>query len=279
MGMRIPKVTYLFGHSHTETDRLLRQAMMFGPSTKRLFEDAGISPGMKVLDVGSGAGDVAFIVADMVGPTGTVIGIDSNAEILAIARQRAEAAGITNVTFRVGDLASAPLDQDCDAVVGRCVLFFMQDRVTVFRRLVECVRPGGVIAFQEPGNATLPPSALPACPLLDQIWRWIVDLYCKTDMDLYAGLGLFSLFKQANLPDPHMHLDAAVGGGLEWPGYEYIAGLVRTILPRLVQHGIVTAKEVDIDQLADRLRDEVVCHKGVVTTWSFITAWARKGVT
>jgi hypothetical protein len=103
-----------------------------------------------------------------------------------------------------------------------------------------------------------------------------MELYRKTGMDLYAGLRLFSLFKLANLPDPHMHLDAAVGGGPDWPGYEYIAALVRTILPRLVQHGIATAAEVDIDHLADRLRNEVVSSNGVLTTWSFITAWARK---
>ena len=269
-------MTYLFGHSQTETDRLLRQAEMFGPYTRRLFEQAGISPGMKVLDVGSGAGDVAFIAADIVGQNGKVAGVDSNAEILAIARQRADALNLKNVTFEVGDVASVPLDHDFDAVVGRCVLFFMQDRLRALRRLVDSVRAGGVIAFQEPGNATLPPSAVPPSVLLDQIWHWIMELYRETGMDLYAGLRLFSLFKQANLPDPHMHLDAAVGGGADWPGYEYIAGLVRTILPRLVQHGIVTAAEVDIDSLAHRLRDEVVRSNGVVTTWSFITAWARK---
>lgn len=171
-------------------------------------------------------------------------------------RQRADAAGLKNVTFRVGDAASVSLDHDFDAVVGRCVLFFIQDRLTVLRRLVESVRRGGVIAFQEPGNATLSPSALPPSPLVDQIWRWIMELYRKTGMDLYAGLRLFSLFEQANLLDPQMHLDAAVGGGPDWPGYEYIAGLVRTILPRLVEQDIVTAADVNIDSLADRLRDE-----------------------
>ena len=84
-------MAYLFGHSQAETGRLLRQAKMFGPHTRRLFEDAGILPGMKVLDVGTGAGDVAFIVADLVGRDGTVVGIDTNAELLATARQRADA--------------------------------------------------------------------------------------------------------------------------------------------------------------------------------------------
>ena len=189
-------MTYFFGHSEGETDRLLRQARMFEPCTRRLFEDAGISPGMKVLDVGSGAGDVALIVADIVGPAGTIVGIDTNAELLATARQRADAVGLKNVAFQVGDVASGPLDQYFYAVVGRCVFFFIQDRLAVLRRLTESVRRGGVIAFQEPGNATLSASALPPSPLLNQIWHWVMELYRKTGLDLYAGLRLFSLFNR-----------------------------------------------------------------------------------
>ena len=267
-------MTYLFGHSAGETDRLLRQAMLFGPYTRRLLEDAGIAPGMRVLDVGSGAGDVSLLLADMVGMSGTVMGVDINAELLQTARARADAAGLRNVTFTVGDAASVALPEDFDAVVGRCVLFFIRDRLTVVRRLAGHVRPGGVIAFQEPGNATLRPSALPPSPLLDQVWGWIMELYRRAEMDLHAGLRLFGLFKDAGLPDPQMHLDAAVGGGPDWPGYEYIAGLVRTILPRLVEHGVATAEQVAIDSLTDRLRAETVASRGVMTTWSFITAWA-----
>ena len=185
-------MTYLFGHSVSETDRLLRQARIFGPYTRRLFQDAGIVPGMRVLDVGSGAGDVALILGDMVGTSGTVMGIDINAELLETARARADAAGLQNVAFMVGDAASAALDDDFDAVVGRCVLFFIKDRLTVVRRLAEHVRPGGVIAFQEPGNATFRPSALPSSPLLDQVWIWIMELYSRAEMDLYAGLRLFT---------------------------------------------------------------------------------------
>jgi SAM-dependent methyltransferase len=269
-------MTYLFGHSAEETDRLLRQARMFGPYTKRLFEEAGIGPGMKVLDVGSGAGDVSLILAEMVGPAGAVIGVDINAELIEKARARAGAVGLMNVTFKAADATTVDLDHDFDAVVGRCVLFFIKDPLPLMRRLAEHVRPGGVIAFQEPGNATLQPSALPPSALLDQVWSWIMDLYDRAGMDLHAGMRLFRLFKDAGLPDPHMHLDAAVGGGADWPGYEYVAGLVRTILPRLVEHGVATADEVDIESLADRLRAQVVASRGVMTTWSFITAWARK---
>ena len=126
---------YLFGQSAGETERLRLQARMFAPYTAWFLEDAGISPGMKVLDVGTGAGDVALLVAVLVGQEGTVVGIDFNAELIGTARARAAAAGIENVSFVVGDAASAELDRDLDAVAGRCVLFFAREPAALLRRL------------------------------------------------------------------------------------------------------------------------------------------------
>jgi 2-polyprenyl-3-methyl-5-hydroxy-6-metoxy-1,4-benzoquinol methylase len=115
---------YLFGQSDEEAERLRLQARMFAPYTARFLEDAGISPGMKVLDVGTGAGDVALLAAGLVGQQGTVVGIDFNAELIETARARAAAAGCEHVSFVVRDAASVELDRGFDAVVGRCVLFF-----------------------------------------------------------------------------------------------------------------------------------------------------------
>lgn len=267
-------MTYLFGHSAGETDRLLRQARLFGPYTRRLLEDAGIAAGMRVLDVGTGAGDVSLILADMVGASGTVMGIDINAELLETARARADAAGLRNVTFTVGDAASVALDDDFDAVVGRCVLFFIKDRLSMVRRLAAHVRPGGVIAFQEPGNATLRPSALPPrrCLMGSGAGSWSCIAALRWTCIRACGSSAFSRTQACQILRCIWTLPW--GGGVDWPGYEYIAGLVRTILPRLIEHSIVTADEVDIDSLADRLRAETVASRGVMTTWSFITAWA-----
>ncbi len=66
-----PTRAYVLGHSHRELDRLSTQARLLKPITRRWLRDAGIVPGMQVLDVGSGTGDVAFIAADLVGGTGT----------------------------------------------------------------------------------------------------------------------------------------------------------------------------------------------------------------
>ena len=159
---------YLFGYSEEETRRLLLQGRLFNPYTRRLLEDAGITSGMKVLDVGSGAGDVALLAADLVGPDGIVIGADSNALILDTARKRVQAAGLKNTSFVVADISQLALDEYFDAVVGRCVLLFLSNPAAVLRRLTNHLHPGGIVAFQEPGNATLRPDALPSSPLLEQ---------------------------------------------------------------------------------------------------------------
>src|SRR5215211_6187520 len=107
--------SYAMGHTEAEERRLQSQAVLHEPDTRRLFEAAGIGAGMKVLDLGSGAGDTAMLTATMVGPTGSVVGVDVYPAILETARRRAQAAGHTNVTFLAGEVREVPLDDDFDA--------------------------------------------------------------------------------------------------------------------------------------------------------------------
>jgi SAM-dependent methyltransferase len=82
---------------------LSRQAAFLGGTTERLFRAAGLEPGMRVLDVGSGAGDVALLAAEFVGPEGEVVGVDVDGAALKVARGRAHALGLRNVSFVEGD--------------------------------------------------------------------------------------------------------------------------------------------------------------------------------
>ena len=116
--------TYALGHSEQELERLSRQAEVFEPFTHQLLQQAGISTGMRVLDVGCGAGDVAFLVADLVGSTGAVVGVDRAAEAIQRATMRAQARHLENVKFLEGDPAQMQIDQPFDAVVGRLVLMY-----------------------------------------------------------------------------------------------------------------------------------------------------------
>ncbi len=270
-----PSDTYALGRSAAETRRLVRQAQIYGPLTRQFFATAGITAGMKVLDVGSGAGDVALLLADLVGPRGAVVGIEINPTILETARARVRTVGWTNVTFLEGDVHSIDLDDDFDAVVGRWVLMYLSDPVAVLHRLLRHLQPGGIIAFQE-NDFTYPPMSFPPAPLHQQVMQWTTPPPGRGGPDLQMGSKLHQTYLDAGLPAPQLRLDAPIGGGPDWPGYAYVADTVRSLLPMLEQMGIVTADDVGIETLADRLRAEVVDQRGVQMLPIVIGAWARK---
>ena len=77
---------YILGHAASELDRLIRQAAFFGDLTAHTLKLAGLGPGMRVLDVGCGAGDVSLLAASIVGPSGSVTGVDMNADTVKLAQ-------------------------------------------------------------------------------------------------------------------------------------------------------------------------------------------------
>lgn len=276
MNAPVSQAPYVLGHTPGEIRRLDQQAELMEPTTRWLFEQAGIRPGMRVLDLGSGPGAVAMLAADLVGPEGSVVGVEASADAIVTAQARAEEAGRPNVTFRRGDLSDPAIFDgidELDAVIGRCVLCFLPDPALVLRRIMPRVRSNGVFAFHETGYHG--PVSIPDSPLLDQIWAWM-NATTGPRMDRKVGLRLHSVFKQVGLPTPQMRMDAYAGGGADWIGYDVIAGNIRSMLPQMIEDGIATAEEVDIDTLADRLRAETVPHDGTVCSWSFVTAWARR---
>src|SRR5262245_22796988 len=112
---------YPFRSSDDERCRLMRQADMLADATERLFRNAGIGSGMRVLVVGSGAGDVAFLARGLVGDTGEVIGTDRDPEQVAFASHRARSRGYVNVGFLTSDYPSLILEAPVDAIVGRLI--------------------------------------------------------------------------------------------------------------------------------------------------------------
>jgi hypothetical protein len=90
------------------------------------------------------------------------------------------------------------------------------------------------------------------------------------------GFKLHHAFLEAGLPEPRMELNAPVGGGPRWGGYEFAAGTLRTLLPLVEKFGIATAEEVSVGTLAERLRDELVASNGVGKPPEMVSAWALK---
>jgi 2-polyprenyl-3-methyl-5-hydroxy-6-metoxy-1,4-benzoquinol methylase len=262
---------YAMGRSDAEEQRLQRQAMFLAPATRRLFAAAGIGPGMKVLDVGSGAGDVALLAADLVGLHGRVVGVDVHPALIETARRRA--AGHANVAFVAGDIREVAIDDDFDAVVGRFVLGHLPDPAAALRRLLPHLRPGGIVAFAEIDILGVPIAAYPPTPLTEQVARWFAQALPYT-----AGIDLHRIFLDAGLPAPEMLVDASMGGGPAFLAQQTVWAqeTIRSLLPLLVRGGFASEDEVAIDTLGERLYAEQVESRSVVRSHLLYGAWARR---
>jgi SAM-dependent methyltransferase len=265
---------YLLGHSDRELERLGVQARLIGPITRQIFLDAGIVAGMRVLDVGSGVGDVAFLAADLVGEDGEVLGIDRAPAALAVARERAEARSLRNVSFLEGDPAQMNFDQPFDALVGRYVLMFQPDPTAMLQRLATHVAPGGVVVFHEPdwkGVWSFPP-----VPTYDQCCRWIVETLGLHGDETHMGIKLHSTFVGAGLPAPSMRKQSVIAGAVNGSDQVHLTtDLAGTLLSEMERLGVATPAEVDFDTLAERVLDEMRATASVIVGRSEIGAWSR----
>jgi ubiquinone/menaquinone biosynthesis C-methylase UbiE len=133
---------YVLGHSQAEIRRLINQAAILRSTTERLLRSAGIQQGMRVLDVGCGAGDVSMLAGQLVGASGSVIGIDLNADILAVERERSQVDGFTNVTFTEASVGTFADPIPFDLVIARYVLIHQVDPVAFLRAAARFVKPG-----------------------------------------------------------------------------------------------------------------------------------------
>jgi SAM-dependent methyltransferase len=134
---------YALGYSESEFRRLEQQGAYFRDLTDDVLRRAGVEPGMHVLVVGCGVGDVSLLAGMLVGPTGAVLGIDRSAEAIEVARRRAVAAGQASLRFEAVELDAFSTERKFDAVIGRLVLMYLPDPAATLRRLRLHLRRGG----------------------------------------------------------------------------------------------------------------------------------------
>jgi ubiquinone/menaquinone biosynthesis C-methylase UbiE len=266
------KAEYALGRSPHEHKRLATQGALAARMTRHVFEAAGIAAGMKVLDVGCGAGDVALLAGEMVGPTGEVIGIDVDENVLAKARDRAQAGGMSHVRFEHGDFHHFGGAGTFDAVVGRLVLLYQKDPAEALRAAAQAVKPGGIVAFQE--GWFLPPP--PGDVLFAKVGYWVVETLRRSGAHANVGYDLYRIYQAAGLPGPQMSFEMVADGDPDSPIADYAVDTLRSLLPKAIEYGITTAEEVGIDTLAQRVRDDARARKITYMVMPLFGAWCRK---
>jgi SAM-dependent methyltransferase len=264
---------YALGSTDAEHERLIRQAARIDPVLERLFREAGIGPGQRVLDIGSGVGDVAMLAARLVGPSGEVVGVERDPRSIDRARTRVAEAGLHNVSFTQSDVSEIPDTKPFDAAVGRFILMFLPDPVAVLRSLSRLVRPGGVVAFQEP--TWTPFLALSAhLPLWSASLSLARETFRRSGANTEMGLALFQIFQEGGLPAPNMHMETLIGTDSFFTSW--LCDILRSLRPQIQQFNLSLETLGDLDTLADRLQEEIAASNTPVVWMGLVGAWSRR---
>jgi ubiquinone/menaquinone biosynthesis C-methylase UbiE len=270
-----PPSSYALGSTDSEHERLIRQATRLAHYTERFFSEAGIGPGQRVLDLGSGVGDVALLAARLVGPSGEVVGVERDRRSTTRAKARMAEAGVRNVTFTQSDVSQIASTRLFDAVVGRFILMYLPDPVAVLRSLSRLVRPGGVFAFQE--SSWAPIFAISThLPL----WSAAVSLMCETfqgsGADPEIGLSLYRIFQKAGLPAPEMRIEIPLGDDSDF--VRWIYDVICSLRPQSQQLNQSLEKLGDFDTLLERLQAKFAASNRAASWMAIVGAWSRKPI-
>jgi SAM-dependent methyltransferase len=213
-----------------------------------------------------------MLAAELVGPSGSVVGIDRNSQVLAIARERAHVAGLRHIAFEEAS-AEAFVDRTLfDLVIGRYVLLYQSDPAALLRAAARLVKPGGSVAFHEL-RLLLKCHSVPRVPLLELIDKLIRMAFCGLP-NYDAGDRLIQHFWDAGLPQPKLFSETPIWGGADAP-LSWLVDTLRSLLPQLHRMGIVLKDVLVIETLENQLRDAIVAMKSQVSGPVQICAWAR----
>jgi 2-polyprenyl-3-methyl-5-hydroxy-6-metoxy-1,4-benzoquinol methylase len=185
-------------------ERLLLLSRDRWPDTAALFDRAGLSPGMRCIDLGCGGGEVTLEIARLIAPGGSVTGVDMDEIKLDMGRRAAAARGLGNVEFRQLDVRDWDEPGGYDAVYCRFLLQHLSEPVGLLRRMWAGVRPGGVLIVEDAdfdGWCCHPPNEG-----FDFFLRTYSRVLQRRGGDHAVGRKLYAYFLTAGIPDPQVAL-------------------------------------------------------------------------
>jgi SAM-dependent methyltransferase len=264
---------YVLGRSQQERERLVEQGTVLGPATERVLRSAGVGSGMRVLDVGCGVGEVSRVVGNLVGATGSIVGVDVDGEALAFAEQRLGDMAVP-FTAVVGDLRAVDVGEGFDVACCRMVLQYQADATEAVKAMASHVQRGGVVVAHEIGPSLGTVAAHPSFPLAERVIEWIAAAWSGTGGNPDVGVELGRRFAEAGLQPadrPLVEIICALGDSAV--AASRFRMLVESLLPVLLERNVVSEREVALERFEDRFRAEARAVQSTVVLWPALVGW------
>jgi ubiquinone/menaquinone biosynthesis C-methylase UbiE len=234
----------LHGYDH-DLRRLMSIAQVTAEMARGAFRRVGVQEGWSALDCGCGPTGGLAVMAEMVGPTGRIVGVDFSEPAVEQARLVTSALGLNNVEVVVGnihDMHAAALGGPFDLAYTRLFLMHQANTVQTLRQIAGLLRPGGWLIAQEPLR-TPPPRSHPDMEALGLYWDLIHQLMegagvpsgVVEDLSRSAGEAGFEVVQTGGY---FMTMDPRLG-------FEIHASTLAAARERAVQSGVATEKQID----------------------------------
>lgn len=263
---------YALGRSPFETERLRRQAEELEPDSAALLDRVKRSIGGSAIDLGCGPAGVLALLSEWVGPSGRVVGVDSDPAHVALAREFARERGLVQVEIVQADASQTGLPgSSFDLVHARTLLINLPDPAVVVSEMARLAKPGGYVLAQEPDLAAricYPPH--PAWARMTELFNTVAQ---RDGADLGVGRRLPTLMREAGLVDIGVEALATIYP----PGHTrrtILVDLVRSVRPIILKQGLVT--EAELDELDGAVRAHLDNPDVLVMPGLSFQAWSRK---
>jgi ubiquinone/menaquinone biosynthesis C-methylase UbiE len=263
---------YVLGYRRAEQERLQQQAVQLAAESERLFDQIGIGPGARIVEIGCGPRGCLDLLANRAGLTGQVIGIERSEDAVALARTFVEEQGLSNVEVLQGDARATGLERaSFDVVTSRLVLVNIPRPDEVVAEAAALTRPGGWVAFHEADWVSH------VCDPALGAWTSLIDLFVayskKNGIDPFIGRTVPGLLRQAGIVDVQVHpiIHAYPAGH---PRHNILLDFTENVGERLIAENLVS--KVALQELKTELKRHLDDPGTLVISHLFLQVWGRK---
>ena len=244
---------------------------IYSPAAKRVLLQAGLKEGMRVADFGCGVGATTRMLAEMVGPSVSVTGIDVNTVQLQQAAAWCAKGQLTNISLLRASACSTGLPRDAfDLVYCRFLLLHLTDPVSCLREMRDVLKRGGTLVVEDGDLASagsIPPSAQDA----------FADLFSRLGplrgVDYSVANRLYHLVKHAGFSEPKLEIHQPAL--LQGEDRQFLRWSVAEAGPAFVDAGLITADE--LEQTLAEMQDAIEDRNVLILAPRMFLVWARKG--
>lgn len=261
---------YVISGGKEGKDRLKLLSQVLQPTTSQLLKTAGIREGMTCLDLGCGGGFVSCLMAGFVGPKGKVVAVDTDATILALAREDAEAEGLANVEFRHANASIYQQEEAHDLVYARFLLTHLSEPEKCLDAMVKACKPGGLIVVEDIEFAGS--FCYPFCAAYQRFAELYQQVVHRRSGDPNIGPKLPGMLGKAGAKE--IQVNVVQPTHIEGDGKLMASITMARIADSVIAEGLAT--ETEVEQIIAGLNDAAADSEYVMSLPRIFQVWGRR---